>query len=69
MATIQITIDTSGDEFHLVPLDPEARVPFPAPGFEVARILRKMADQFERVGLASDPCDSGGNVVGTCRVI
>lgn len=40
-----------------------------AAGPEIARILRKMADEFEQDGSAGDPIDCNGNCVGRVDTI
>ena len=67
MSTIRITIDTDNAAFHA---DPQAtgRPDLLATGAEVARILRRMANEFECDGPVSNPLDINGKQVGTVEI-
>ena len=58
---IRITINTDNAAFH----DDDGVL---EGAREIARILRRMADEFEGDGTASDPRDYNGHAVGTVKI-
>ena len=64
MASIRITIETDNAAFDFS-RDPHE---YGARGWEVARLLRFMAEQFEHTGVAASPIDINGNVCGKVEV-
>jgi hypothetical protein len=73
MSMIRITIRTDNAAFgidgeHDNP-EGRARQDAMSVGCEVARILRRMADQFEGDGEATNPRDINGNQVGAVETI
>lgn len=66
MASIRITIETDGTAFR----DPDGRrSPAVETPFEVARILRTMADGYERHKSLPAPRDINGNECGKVEML